>query len=54
VCLDSVCDWWLRLLGVFPVCDFEPGRVFGLIIGDPDPVPLAGIAWFPFATLTCD
>jgi hypothetical protein len=37
VSLDSVCDWWLRLLGVFPVCDFEPGRVFGLIIGDPDP-----------------
>src|SRR5262249_23507707 len=37
VCLDSACDWWLRLLGVFPVWDFEPGSVFGLITGDPDP-----------------
>jgi hypothetical protein len=38
VCLDSACDWWHRLLGVFPACDFEPGSVFGLITGDPDPV----------------
>jgi hypothetical protein len=33
-------DWWLRLFGVFPVEDFESGSVFGLIIGDPDPVTL--------------
>ena len=31
-------DWWLRLFGVFPVEDFESGSVFGLIIGDPDPL----------------
>ncbi len=37
-CLDSVLRWWLRLLGVFPVCDFASGRFFGLITGDPDPV----------------
>src|SRR5262249_27579845 len=37
VCLDSACDWWLRLLGVFPVWDFEPRSVFGPITGDPDP-----------------
>ena len=30
-------EWWLRLLGVFPVCDSESGSVFGLITGDPDP-----------------
>src|SRR5262249_19729483 len=38
VCLDSACDWWHRLQGVFPACDSEPGSVFGVIIGDPDPV----------------
>ena len=54
VCLDSVRQWWLRLLRVFPVCDSEPGSVFGLIIGDPDPVTPSRIAWFPFATVTCD
>src|SRR5262249_54738008 len=37
LCNDSVCDWWLRLLGVFPGCDLESGRVFGLITGDPAP-----------------
>src|SRR5207248_1951840 len=25
VCLDSVLQWWHRLLRVFPVCDSEPG-----------------------------
>ena len=35
VCLDSVLQWWLRLLRVFPVCDSEPGSVFGPITGDP-------------------
>src|SRR5262245_25301611 len=39
VCLDSVLQWWFRLLQVFPVEDSEPGSVFGLITGDPDPVP---------------
>jgi hypothetical protein len=53
-CLDSALQWWLRLLGVFPEWDSEPGSVFGPITGDPDPVSLAGIAWFPFATLTWD
>src|SRR5271165_6783883 len=24
--VDSVLQWWLRLLGVFPVCNCEPGR----------------------------
>src|SRR5262249_59827857 len=38
VCLDSALQWWLRLLQVFPVCDCESGSVFGLIIGDRDPV----------------
>src|SRR6516162_5719999 len=38
VCLDSACDWWHGLQGVFPVGDSESGSVFGLIIGDPDPV----------------
>jgi hypothetical protein len=33
-----VLQWWLRLLRVFPVCDSEPGSVFGPITGDPDPV----------------
>ena len=36
VCLDSVLQWWHRLLRVFPVCNSEPGSVFGLITGDPD------------------
>src|SRR5262249_6994974 len=36
--LDSALQWWRRLLRVFPVCDSEPGSVFGLITGDPDPV----------------
>jgi magnesium transporter len=35
VCLDSVLQWWHRLLRVFPVCDSEPGSVFGPITGDP-------------------
>ena len=38
MCLDSALQWWLRLLRVFPVSDSESGSVFGLIIGDPDPV----------------
>src|SRR5260370_4089772 len=38
VCLDSVLQWWLSLLRVFPVCASEPGSVFGPIAGDPDPV----------------
>src|SRR5262245_3411105 len=38
VCLGSALQWWFRLLGVFPVCDSEPGSVFGPITGDPDPV----------------
>ena len=38
VCLDSALQWWFRLLRVFPVCDCESGSVFGLIIGDRDPV----------------
>src|SRR5881275_705174 len=38
VCLDSALQWWRRLLRVFPACDSEPGSVFGLITGDPDPV----------------
>src|SRR5215472_13633029 len=38
VCLDSVLQWWHRLLRVFPVCDSEPGSAFGPITGDPDPV----------------
>src|SRR5205807_7283417 len=37
VCLDSALQWWPRLLGVFPVWDSEPGSVFGLLTGDPDP-----------------
>src|ERR1700675_2376254 len=40
VCLDSALRWWLRLFEVFPVWDSEPGSVFGLITGDPDPVNL--------------
>jgi GT2 family glycosyltransferase/tetratricopeptide (TPR) repeat protein len=37
VCLGSALHWWLGLLRVFPVCNPEPGRVFGPITGDPDP-----------------
>src|SRR5262249_60000169 len=37
VCLDSALHWWLRLLRVVPVCNSEPGSVFGLITGDPEP-----------------
>src|SRR5262249_32488580 len=37
VCLDSALQWWVRLLGVSPVSDSEPGSVFGLITGDPGP-----------------
>jgi len=37
VCFDSALQWWRRLLRVFPACDPEPGSVFGLITGDPDP-----------------
>ena len=43
-----------RLLGVFPVCNPEPGSVFGLITGDPDPRIHPAIEWFPLVTLTCD
>src|SRR3981081_2898531 len=51
VWLDSVLQWWYRLLRVFPVCDSEPGSVFGPITGDPDPGLRPGSAWFPFATV---
>jgi hypothetical protein len=54
VCLGSALHWWLGLLGVFPVCNPEPGSFFGLISGDPDPVTRSRTAWFPLATLTCD
>jgi hypothetical protein len=37
VCFGSALHWWLGLLRVFPVCNSEPGSVFGLITGDPDP-----------------
>src|SRR4051812_8787074 len=40
-CLDSALQWWLGLLRVFPVCNSEPGSVFGLITGDPDPGTLS-------------
>ena len=36
--LTRALQWWLRLLGVFPVSDSEPGSVVGPITGDPDPV----------------
>ena len=54
VCVGSALHWWLRLLGVFPVCNPEPGSVFGPITGDPDPRIHPAIEWFPFVTLTCD
>src|SRR5262249_29383884 len=38
VCLGSALHWWLRLQGVFPVCNPDPGSVLGPITGDPDPV----------------
>jgi len=37
VCFDSALHWWLRLHRAFPAEDPEPGSVFGLITGDPDP-----------------
>ena len=52
--LDSALQWWRRLFRVFPAGDSEPGSVIGPITGDPDPVPVAGSAWFPLATMTCD
>src|SRR5262249_32037118 len=54
VCLGSALHWWLRLLGVFPVCNPEPGGGIGPITGDPRPRSRPGVAWFPLVTLTCD
>ena len=52
--LDSVLQWWRRLFGVFPACDSEPGSVSAPSLVTPTRCPVAGIAWFPFATMTCD
>ena len=52
MCLDSALQWWLRLLGVFPVCDSEPGRFSASSLVTTVPVTPCRIACFPFGTVT--
>src|SRR5829696_3158648 len=51
---DSALQWWRRLFRVFPAGDSEPGSVSAPSLVTPTRCPVAGSAWFPLATMTCD